>query len=196
MSRGTVLRRDVVHRGRVFELGVESVRLPDGREIGLDVIRHPGAAAILPLTDRGTILFLRQFRHAADGFLWEIPAGTLDPGETPLECAHRELAEEARVRASEMIPLGWILPVPGYSTERIHLFLARGLTAAEGRLDAAIVALPDRQQIRDLSITTHGAAFCLMDEQGLISPPMDYEWDGYGPMRETWQQQASLGQHI
>lgn len=136
MSRGTVLRRDVVHRGRVFELGVESVRLPDGREVSLDVLRHPGAAAILPLTDRGTILLIRQFRHAADGFLWEIPAGTLDPGESPLDCAHRELAEEARVRAAEMIPLGEILPVPGYSTERIHLFLARGLEAAEGRLDA------------------------------------------------------------
>ena len=79
---------------------------------------------------------IRQFRHAADGFLWEIPAGTLDPGESPVDCAHRELAEEARVRAVEMIPLGEILPVPGYSTERIHLFLARGLEAADGRLDA------------------------------------------------------------
>jgi ADP-ribose pyrophosphatase len=136
MARGTVLRRDVVHRGRVFELGVESVRLPDGREVGLDVLRHPGAAAVLPLTDRGAILMIRQFRHAADGFLWEIPAGTLDPGESPVDCAHRELAEEARVRAVEMIPLGEILPVPGYSTERIHLFLARGLEAADGRLDA------------------------------------------------------------
>jgi len=136
MARGTVLRRDVVHRGRVFELGVESVRLPDGREVGLDVLRHPGAAAVLPLTDRGAILMIRQFRHAADGFLWEIPAGTLDPGESPVDCAHRELAEEARVRAGEMIPLGEILPVPGYSTERIHLFLARGLEAADGRLDA------------------------------------------------------------
>jgi len=135
MSPGTILERKVIHRGRVFELGAERVLLPDGREVALDVLRHPGASAILPLTDDGSILMIRQFRHAVDGFLWEIPAGTLDAGEAPLACAHRELAEEARVRASEMLPLGEIVPVPGYSTARIHLFLARGLVAADGRLD-------------------------------------------------------------
>lgn len=135
MSSGRVLHREVVHRGRVFEMGVERVRLPDDREVVLDVLVHPGAAAIVPLAPDGTILMIRQFRHAAGGYLWEIPAGTLDAGEEPLACAHRELAEEAGVSATEMVPLGEIVPVPGYSTERIHLFLARGLRPAAGSLD-------------------------------------------------------------
>lgn len=136
MAGRGVLRREVVHRGRVFELGVERVELPDGREVSLDVLHHPGASAVLPLASDGTILMIRQFRHAAGGYLWEIPAGTLDPGEAPVACAHRELVEEAGVHADEMVSLGEILPVPGYSTERIHLFLARGLHVAAQCLDA------------------------------------------------------------
>jgi ADP-ribose pyrophosphatase len=99
------------------------------------MIRHPGAAAIVPLTDRGEILMLHQFRHAAGGMLWEVPAGTLAPGEAPLACAHRELEEETGMGASEMLELGYILPAPGYTDERIHLFLARGLAPATQKLD-------------------------------------------------------------
>jgi ADP-ribose pyrophosphatase len=135
MSAATLLDRRVIHVGRVFELGVERVRLPNGVETPLDVLRHPGAAAVLPLTDAGEILLLRQFRWAAGDYLWEIPAGTLDPGEQPIDCARRELVEEAGVRAGELVPLGEIVPVPGYSTERIHLFLARSLTPAPQKLD-------------------------------------------------------------
>lgn len=135
MSHAVVLSRREIHKGRVLDIGVERVRLPSGVETDLEMIRHPGAAAIVPLTDAGEIVMLHQFRHAADGMLWEIPAGTLAPDELPLACAHRELEEETGMRAGELIELGFILPAPGYTNERIHLFLARGLTPATQNLD-------------------------------------------------------------
>lgn len=119
----------------MLDIGVERVRLPSGVETDLEMIRHPGAAAIVPLTDRGEILLVHQFRHAAGGMLWEVPAGTLAPDEAPLACAHRELEEETGMSASEMVDLGHILPAPGYTDERIHLFLARGLAPATQKLD-------------------------------------------------------------
>ena len=136
MSAPTVLDRREIHRGRVFSIGVERVRLPNGAETDLEILRHPGASAIVPLTASGEILLIRQYRHAADGYLWEVPAGTLAPGEQPLACAHRELEEEAGMRAAEMLELGYILPAPGYASERIFLFLARGLTPVSQNLDA------------------------------------------------------------
>jgi ADP-ribose pyrophosphatase len=135
MSSAVVLSRTAVHKGRVLDIGVERVRLPSGVETDLEMIRHPGAAAIVPLTARGEILMLHQFRHAVGGMIWEIPAGTLAPREEPLGCAHRELEEETGMRAAELVDLGYILPAPGYTDERIHLFLARGLTSATQKLD-------------------------------------------------------------
>ena len=135
-SRAVVLSRREIHKGRVLDIGVERVRLPSGVETDLEMIRHPGAAAIVPLTANGEILLVHQFRHAADGMLWEIPAGTLAPGEQPLACAHRELEEETGVRAGTLLELGYILPAPGYTNERIYLFLARELMASQQKLDA------------------------------------------------------------
>ena len=124
-----------IHKGRVFSLNRENVTLPNGVTADLDVVRHPGAAAIVPVAEGGAVLLLRQFRHAAGGELWEIPAGTLGAGETPFECARRELAEETGCDARHWQPLGEIVPVPGYSDEKIHLFLASGLIPAAGNLD-------------------------------------------------------------
>jgi ADP-ribose pyrophosphatase len=135
MPTAVVLSRRAIHKGRVLDIGVERVRLPSGVETDLEMIRHPGAAAIVPLTDRGEILLLHQFRHAAGGMLWEVPAGTLADGEAPLACAHRELEEETGMSAREMVDLGYILPAPGYTDERIHLFVARGLAPATQKLD-------------------------------------------------------------
>jgi ADP-ribose pyrophosphatase len=101
----------------------------------LDVIRHPGAAAIVPLTRNRTVIMLEQFRHAVGGTIWEIPAGTLDPAESPLACAQRELTEETGYTASFWHKLGEITPVPGYSDERIQIFLARQLTRSVQNLD-------------------------------------------------------------
>ncbi|MFO7630050.1 MAG: NUDIX hydrolase [Prochlorococcaceae cyanobacterium] len=103
------------------------VRLPMGVEGSFGVIRHPGASLAVPLLDDGRVLILRQYRFAVANRLLEFPAGTLDPGETPLSTMRRELQEEAGYSAERWDPLGAMLPCPGYSDEVIHLFLAREL---------------------------------------------------------------------
>jgi ADP-ribose pyrophosphatase len=111
------------------------VALENGVTVDLDIVRHPGAAAMVPLMPGNTLLMIRQYRHAAGGYIWEIPAGTLDPDEMPLECAKRELIEEIGYSAATWYKLGEITPVPGYSDERIHIFCARDLTPARQHLD-------------------------------------------------------------
>lgn len=125
----------LLHRGRVFELRAETHRLADGRRLTVDAVRHPGAAAIVPLNHDGRILLLRQFRCVLNATIWEIPAGTLEPGEDPLEAARRELAEETGRSAARWESLGAVTPVPGYGDEVVHLYLARDLAPAPGRLD-------------------------------------------------------------
>jgi ADP-ribose pyrophosphatase len=125
-----------VHSGRVFELVVDNVTFENGVTVDLDVIRHPGASAIVPLTAQGGVLLIRQFRYAIGADIWEIPAGTLNPAESPLACAQRELEEEVGITARQWSPLGAITPVPGYSDEVIHLFVAREHAPGRQRLDA------------------------------------------------------------
>lgn len=132
---GKVERREVIHKGRVFDFTVETVTLPNGNRLNMDIIRHPGAAAIVAVDDRERVFMLRQYRHAAGGTLWEIPAGTLEEDENPLNCAQRELVEEAGCRAADWLKLGTIVPVPGYSDEEIHIYLARALKEAPQHLD-------------------------------------------------------------
>jgi len=115
-------------------LDIERVSLPNGVEVDLEMIRHPGAAAVVACT-ASEVTLIRQYRFAAGGYLWEIPAGTLDPGETPDVCARRELREEAGVDADELIPLGSVLTTPGFCDERIHIYLARGLHRATTKHD-------------------------------------------------------------
>ncbi len=128
-------REITLHQGRVFKLVRENLTLSNGVETELDVIRHPGAAAIVPFLDRNTLLLLKQYRHAAGGFIWEIPAGTIDSGESPLTCARRELMEETGFSAGHMEKLGEITPLPAYSDERIHIFTATDLTPSRQHLD-------------------------------------------------------------
>jgi len=122
-----------VFRGRVLTLNLEQVRLPNGRVAELEIAHHPGGAAVVALDDAGRVCLLRQFRHAAGGWLVELPAGKLDGGEPPLECAQRELAEEAGVTARQWDKLGECFSSPGVLTEVIHLFLARGLAPADAQ---------------------------------------------------------------
>ena len=124
-----------LYDGKVFRLAKERLTLPNGVTTELEVIRHPGAAAIVPLLGDNMVVMIRQYRHAAGGFLWEIPAGTMNPGENPVECARRELPEEVGYRARSFQILGEIFPVPGYADERIHIFLATGLTRSRQNLD-------------------------------------------------------------
>jgi ADP-ribose pyrophosphatase len=116
-----------IYSGRVIKLGVERVRLPNGNVAELEIVRHPGGAAVVALDELGRICLLRQFRHAAGGWIHELPAGKLDSGEAPLECARRELQEEAGRAARDWLSLGSYLSSPGVLTEVLHLFLARGL---------------------------------------------------------------------
>ncbi|RJR24133.1 MAG: NUDIX hydrolase [Desulfobacteraceae bacterium] len=125
----------IIHAGRVFTLAKERLTLENGNTVDLEIIRHPGAAAIVPLKGKDNLLLIKQFRRAAGGYIWEIPAGTLNKGEDPLTCAHRELEEETGFSARSMEKMGEIIPVPGYSDERIHIFLAADLVPATQNLD-------------------------------------------------------------
>ena len=130
-----VNRKDLVYTGKVFNLYTENVTLPNGNTTDLNILRHPGAAAMVALTEEQQIVLIKQYRHAINDYIWEIPAGTLDPDETPLVCARRELVEEAGVSANKWEKLGEIVPVPGYSDERIHIFLAAELEEDRQNLD-------------------------------------------------------------
>ncbi len=137
----TLIGSERRYEGRVIHLDVETVRFPDGSTGQLEMIRHPGASAVVPMLDDPAgpdprVLLIRQFRHAADGVIWEVPAGRLDPGETPEECARRELAEETGMRASQLTRLTTIYTTPGFTDERIHLFLADGLEEGTHRREA------------------------------------------------------------
>lgn len=115
-----------IYRGKVISLDIEPVRLPNGHEFELEVISHPGGAAVVALNERDEVCLLRQYRHVAGDWLWELPAGKLDGG-TPLDNARRELAEEAGVTANRWWSLGRYFSSPGVFKEVVHLFLARDL---------------------------------------------------------------------
>lgn len=123
----TVRKLQNIHAGRVVRLNIESVELPNGRVVDLEIVHHPGGAAIVALDAEQRVCLIRQFRHAAGGWIWELPAGKLEPGEPPLHTAQRELVEEAGWRGSSWLPLGTLLSSPGVFTEVIHLFLVRDL---------------------------------------------------------------------
>jgi ADP-ribose pyrophosphatase len=153
-----LIERRPVHRGRVVDLGVDTVRYPDGSTGELEMIRHSGAAAVLPvLSDPDgpdpQIVLIRQYRYAAGGWLYEVPAGRPDrPGEPWDECARRELREETGLEAGTLRPLTSIWTTPGFTDERIHLFMATDLTAGETAFDAdefvETVTLPLSEALR------------------------------------------------
>ena len=118
-------------QGRVLTVNVERVRLPNGSVADLEIAHHPGGAAIVAMDDQHRICLLHQFRHAAQGWIWELPAGKIDHREPPLQTAQRELAEEGGMRAANWQSLGSYLSSPGVFTEVIHLFLATDLAAVE-----------------------------------------------------------------
>lgn len=137
----TLIDSERRYSGRIINLDVDRVRFPDGSTGELEMIRHPGAAAVVPMLDpAGTpdprIVLIRQFRHAADGYVWEIPAGRLDPDETPDRCAARELEEEAGLAAGRLERMLTIYTTPGFTDERIHLFTAHELSEIAARREA------------------------------------------------------------
>ena len=124
-----------IYKGRVVNLNIDEVTLPNGAIVELETIRHPGAAAVVPLQEDGTVVLIRQFRHAAGGFIYEIPAGKLSPGEEPIACARRELEEEIGYCASNLELLTSIFTVPGFCDEVIHIYKGTGLTPGTQKLD-------------------------------------------------------------
>ena len=111
----------------------QPVKLPNGRTVSITYINHPGAVIIAPFLNKQTVVMMRQFRPALNKYIYELPAGTLDPNETLATCAHRELLEETGLKAKRLKKLGSIYPVPGYSTEVIHLYKAEGLTMTQAQ---------------------------------------------------------------
>jgi 8-oxo-dGTP pyrophosphatase MutT (NUDIX family) len=127
MLKPTPISSNSLHRGRIIEVSTEVLRYSSGREHELELVRHPGAAAVVALDGSNRACFVRQYRLGIEDFLWEIPAGKRDPGEAPFDCAVRELAEETGVTARSWTPMGRYFPAPGIFTEVIHLYLAREL---------------------------------------------------------------------
>jgi ADP-ribose diphosphatase len=121
------------YSGRVINVDIDTVRFPNGSTGELEIVRHPGASAVIPfLSDPSAgdpqILLIKQYRYAADDFIWEIPAGKLDGDEDPLVCARRELLEETGCSAESIEPLYTFYTTPGFTDELIHTFMATGLT--------------------------------------------------------------------
>ncbi len=124
-----------IYTGRVLTLNIDTVTLPNGATIDLEMVRHPGAAAIVPFKDDGTVVLIQQFRHAAGGFIYEIPAGKLHLGEDPKACAARELEEEIGYKTDDLELVTSIFTAPGFTDEVIHIYKANRLTKGKQQLD-------------------------------------------------------------
>ena len=131
-----VLAHRRVYDGKVLALDVDEVQEPEGVRAVREVVRHRGSVAALPVQGDGRVVLVRQYRYAVDERLWEIPAGRLDPGETPAEGARRELEEEVGLRVSALDLLLVFYTTPGFCDERLHLFRASGLTESTARPEA------------------------------------------------------------
>lgn len=121
------IEETILHHGRILDLFREVHRMPDNRESGFEIIRHPGGAAALPILDDGRLLLIRQFRPAAEDYIYEIPAGRLEVGEEPAGCVERELEEEVGYRPKQLESLGYVYSSVGFCNERIFLFIATNL---------------------------------------------------------------------
>jgi ADP-ribose pyrophosphatase len=121
------LHTETVYHGRAFNVRRDEIRLPDGKAAWLDIVDHVGAVTLVPVDDQNRVWFVRQYRHAAGEVLLELPAGTVEPGEPPLDCARREIREEIGMAAGRIELIGEYFLAPGYSTEFMHVFLATDL---------------------------------------------------------------------
>ncbi len=147
-----IKRSESVFQGKVFKVRVDQVQYPDGAIHQVDVVEHRGAVALVPIDVDGAIWFVRQYRHPAGRTLLELPAGTLEEGEKPQDCAIRECREELGLAPEAIIPLGSIYLAPGYSTEILHIFLARGLRSSPLPPDADEVLEPVKIPIEEVRI--------------------------------------------
>ena len=147
MSELELLESREVYRGKIVDLSVDRVRLPNGNVCDLEMIRHPGAAAVVPVDTEGNVLLVRQYRYAVSGWLYEVPAGKLEVGEDPTVCAAREIEEETGVRAGRLTPMDWIWTTPGFTDERIWLYLATELASSKQSLQPDEVLSVERMPL-------------------------------------------------
>lgn len=152
-------KKKLIYKGRLVQFLIRSTTLPNGRTVTLEVIEHPGAALIVPFLSPNKVIILRQFRPVVKRYLYELPAGTCEKKESPRVCARREIIEETGYSAGKLIRLGEILPVPGYSTEKITFYKAQKLTPTAGT--------PDHDEIIRTHIVTKNDV-CRMVKQGRI----------------------------
>ncbi|MDN4594118.1 NUDIX domain-containing protein [Polycladomyces subterraneus] len=129
------IKSQTIYEGNIIRLQVDQVTLPDGRTSQREIVKHPGAVAVVAITDEKKLVLVRQFRKPLEKTILEIPAGKLEPGEDPRVCAFRELEEETGYRAEEMTPLVSFYTSPGFADEIIHLYVATGLQRGEARPD-------------------------------------------------------------
>lgn len=127
----------LIHQGTLISLYSEKVELPNDNHTYFDIVKHPGGAVVVAINDQSEICLLKQWRHALQQFIWELPAGCLEPGEPPLETAKRELEEEAGVTAFQWTDLGKICSTPGFCNELLYLFLAEEIAPGTAKLDEA-----------------------------------------------------------
>ncbi len=125
-----LIQTKTIYRGKVFDVRIDQVRLPNGKIMQVDIVDHPAAVVLVPVDSAGNILLIRQYRHSVGGEILELPAGVVEAGEPAESCAYRELREETGMQAAELRFLGEFFIAPGYSTEILYIYLATGLTAA------------------------------------------------------------------
>ncbi len=155
----------VLHQGHVFDVLRERVKLPSGLVQELDIIAHGGAVAVLPLLEDGTVILVRQYRHAIGDWLLEIPAGRLEPGESPAEAALRELEEETGYRTEKLVSLGDLLPAPGFCSESLALFVASDLSAIPG----GGLAMDEDEEIELVRVPLEDVHLHTLDAKSLVA---------------------------
>ena len=151
-KKAKINQSNELYRGRIFSFITEDVTLPNDSRTEMAFVHHPGSTAVVPMLDGNTVIMELQYRHPLRDYLLEIPAGTIDPGESPLECAKRELEEETGYVAAELIEMGQVHILPAYSNEKIYVYLARGLTSSKQNLDQdeiiKVVSYPLEQALK------------------------------------------------
>ena len=145
-----LIARTTIHKGRIFQLEIDVVKLPTGHTVDMEIVRHPGSVVLLPIPEPGRIILIRQYRYTIDKWIWELPAGSLKPNEDPDKAAARECEEEIGLAPGKVTRLGGYYPTPGILRRRNDLLPLRRSTRAVARLDGE-----ERRGRRDRTARVH-----------------------------------------